>query len=116
MGRRDRIDELLRSAISRVLTSELKDPRVKLATVTSVQSTGDLSQARVLISVLGSDEDRATCIEALRGAKGFVRSQLASRLRLRTVPELRFELDRGAEHSQRISEILEGLHDSEPGT
>jgi ribosome-binding factor A len=89
---------------------------VRLAAVTSVSSTADLSQARVQVSVLGSEEERSSCIDALRHAKGFVRSQLASRLRLRTVPELLFELDRGAEYSQRISQILEGLHDSEPGS
>lgn len=112
MGRRERIDELLRSAIANLLTFEIKDPRVKLASVSSVSTTADLSRARVLVSVLGSDEDRQSCIEGLRHARGFIRSQLASRLRLRTIPELVFELDRGAEYSQRISDILEGLHDS----
>ena len=62
------------------------------------------------ISVLGSDEQRQEAIEGLRHAKGFLRTELAHRLRLRTTPELVFELDRGAEHSQRIADILESLH------
>ena len=71
----------------------------------------DLSHATVRVSVLGSDDERRRCVEALVHAKGFIRSLLARRVRLRTVPELKFELDRGAEHSLKISEILESLHD-----
>ena len=55
-------------------------------------------------------QQRQQTIEGLRHARGFLRTELARRLRLRVTPELVFELDRGAEHSQRISELLEGLH------
>ena len=111
MSRRtDRVSDVLRAELSDLLLREVHDPRVKLASVTAVEVTTDLRRAVVKISVLGSDEQRQETIEGLRHAKGFLRTELAHRLRLRATPELIFELDRGAEHSQRISDILEGLH------
>ena len=65
----------------------------------------------VKVSVLGDDLQRDDAIEGLRHAKGFIRTQLARRMRTRVVPDLVFELDRGAEHSQRITDLLESLND-----
>jgi ribosome-binding factor A len=111
MSRRtDRVSDLLRAELSDLLLREIHDPRVKLASVTGVEVTTDLKRAIVRISVLGDDAQRQETIEGLRHARGFLRTELARRLRLRATPELNFELDRGAEHSQRISDILEGLH------
>ncbi len=111
MSRRtDRVADLLRAELSDLLLREVHDPRVKLASVTAVEVTPDLRRAVVKISALGDDEQRQGTIEGLRHAKGFLRTELAHRLRLRTTPELIFELDRGAEHSQRIADILESLH------
>jgi ribosome-binding factor A len=108
--RTDRVSDLLRAELSDLLLREIHDPRVKLASVTGVEVTTDLKRAIVRISVLGDDAQRQETIEGLRHARGFLRTELARRLRLRATPELNFELDRGAEHSQRISDILEGLH------
>lgn len=107
--RTNRVAELLRDELNELILHRLKDPRVKLASVSSVEVTGDLSRARVSVSVLGEEEDRTSALEGLRNAAGFLRTQLARRLRLRTTPELVIELDRGAEHSQRISDLLEEL-------
>jgi ribosome-binding factor A len=108
--RTDRVSDVLRAELSDLLLREVHDPRVKLASVTAIEVTPDLRRAVVRISVLGSDEQRQEAIEGLRHARGFLRTELAHRLRTRATPELVFELDRGAEHSQRISDILEGLH------
>jgi ribosome-binding factor A len=108
--RTDRVSDLLRAELSDLLLREVHDPRVKLASVTTVEVTPDLRRSVVKISVLGDDTQRQEALEGLRHAKGFLRRELAHRLRLRATPELVFELDRGAEHSQRISDILEGLH------
>ncbi|HUF77404.1 MAG TPA: 30S ribosome-binding factor RbfA [Thermoanaerobaculia bacterium] len=114
MSRRtDRVGDLLRAELSDLLTREVADPRVRLATVISVETSPDLRHADVSVSVLGAESERREAIEALRGAQGFLRSRLARKVRLRNVPELRFRLDRGAEHSQRISDLLESLHDDE---
>lgn len=109
--RPDRVADMIRAELSEILQREVKDPRVRLSTISTVQVTRDLAHAKVLVSVLGTDPERDACIQALRKAQGFLRSALASRLRLRTTPELHFELDRGAEYSQRIEEILDSLHE-----
>lgn len=111
MSRRtDRVADLLRAELSDLLLREVKDPRVKLASIAGIDISPDLRRAVVHISALGDDAERVATVEALRHARGFLRSELARRLSLRTTPELVFELDRGAEHSQRIAEILESLH------
>ena len=117
MSRRlDRVEDLLRAEISNLLRTGIRDPRVGMATIVRVHATADLKHARVLTSVLGTEEERTGTIEALQHARGFIRSQLAARLRrIRVMPELNFELDRGAEHSQRMHEILEGLNDPDDG-
>ena len=109
-SRQGRLRDLLRGELAHVIRHEMRDPRVALATVADLEVSRDLSHAKVKISVLGDDaEAREEAVEVLQGAKGFLRSSLARRVRLRTVPELHFELDRGAEHSQKISELLKTL-------
>jgi ribosome-binding factor A len=108
--RQDRVAELLRAELSDLLLFRIKDPRVHLASVAGIDVSGDLGHARVRISVLGDEAQRQGAVEALQHAAGFIRSQLGKRLRLRVTPELVFVLDRGAEHSQRMTEILENLH------
>lgn len=111
MSRRtQRVGDLLRTELNDLLRRRLKDPRVRLATISQVTVTADLQRARVSVSVLGEEDERLGCVEALNHARGFLRSSLASRVRLRVTPELHFELDRGAEHSERISTLLEELH------
>lgn len=111
MSRRtDRVSDLLRVELADLLLREVHDPRVKLASVTEVTVTPDLRRAAVKISVLGDEEQRQATLAGLQHARGFLRTELAHRLRLRATPELVFELDRGAEHSQHISELLERLH------
>ncbi len=107
--RTEKVGDLLRSELSSIIQREMRDPRVRLSTVSGVTVSRDLSHAEVRISVLGQDEDRTESLAAFDRAKGFLRSKLARRVRLRVVPELTFKPDRGAEHSQRISEILEKL-------
>lgn len=111
MSRRtDRVSDVLRAELSDLLLREVHDPRVKLASITEVEVTTDLRRAIVKVSVLGDDQQRQEAIEGLRHARGFLRTELSHRLRTRVTPELVFELDRGAEHSQKISDLLESLH------
>ena len=118
MSRRTRrVADLLRQELAELLIHKVRDPRVQLATVSQVDVSPDLRRAEVKVSVLGEEEERREAVEALVHARGFLRSQLAHRLKnLKVTPELFFELDRGAEHSQRISDLLEDLHDhDDPG-
>lgn len=115
--RQQRIGDLVRQHVSSILLREVQDPRIRLASVSSVSMTPDLKRAHVRISALGPEEEREEVIEALGRASGFLRRQLATHLRgLRVNPELIFELDRGAEHSQHISDLLEELHDGSDGS
>lgn len=111
MSRRtDRVGDLVRAELSDLLARDVADPRARGAVVSSVDLSPDLKHAVVLVSVLGAEEERQEAVEALQGASGYLRTRLAKRLRLRNVPDLKFRLDRGPEHSQRISELLENLH------
>src|SRR6266567_993881 len=92
-----------------ILTGSVRDPRVGFVTVTAVEVSADLTHARVRVSVMGSDEDKAKSLEGLTSAARFLRAQLAKELPLRVTPELRFELDRGLEHAQQIDRVLRGL-------
>ena len=105
--RRERVAEQLREEISQLMMREMKDPRVRLASVSSVSMSPDLRQARVMISALGADDERTAVVAAMRHAEGFVRAQLGNRLEnLRSIPHLRFELDESIAYSVRISSML----------
>jgi ribosome-binding factor A len=104
--RPEQMAETLRQVITDALAREVRDPRVGFVTVTAVLVSGDLSHARVMVSVPGEDTEKARALEGLQSAAGFLRSRAARALTTRTVPELHFELDRGLEHAARINELL----------
>ena len=107
--RPERVAEAIRQTVAAFLTGNVRDPRVGFVTVTAVEVTPDLSLARVRVSVMGSEEEKAKSLEGLTSAARFLRAQLARELTLRVTPELRFELDRGLEHAQRIDRVLRDL-------
>ena len=105
--RSERVAEQLREEISSLMMRDMKDPRVRLASVSEVRLTSDLRQARVRISAIGDDDERSAVVAAIRHAEGFVRAQLGNRLEnLRTIPRLIFELDESIAYSVRISTML----------
>jgi ribosome-binding factor A len=104
--RPEQMAETLRQVITDSLAREVRDPRVGFVTVTGVLVSGDLSHARVMVSVPGEDAEKTRALEGLQSAAGFLRSRAARALTTRTVPELHFELDRGLEHAARINELL----------
>jgi ribosome-binding factor A len=111
--RTDRVADLLRAELAGLVQREVHDPRITHASLlgfTGIDVSPDLRRAVVKVSALGSEQERLAIVAALDHARGFLRSELAHRLRLRTTPELHFELDRGAEHSQSIADLLESLH------
>ena len=107
--RPERVAEAIRQTVAEFLTGNVRDPRVGFVTVTAVEVSGDLGHARVRVSVMGSEEEKAKSLEGLTSAARFLRAQVASQLPLRTTPELHFELDRGLEHAQRIDQVLRKL-------
>ena len=102
-----RIDELLRQEIARLISEEVRDPRVGFTTVMDARVSPGLRHARVYVSVLGDDAEKEAAVEALRRARGFLRGRLGSIVEMRYLPELEFELDRSLERVSRIEEILE---------
>ena len=109
--RTQRVGELLQAEISQLLLRSVHDPRVRMVSISAVDVSPDLRRAVVRVSVL-DEKQREESLAALRHAAGFLRRELAHRLRhMRVMPELIFEIDRGAEHSQHISDLLERLHD-----
>lgn len=104
--RPEQMAETLRQVITESLARKIRDPRVGFVTVTGVIVTGDLSHARVMVSVVGEDGDKTRALEGLQSAAGFLRSRAARSLTTRSVPELHFELDRGLQHAARINELL----------
>lgn len=108
MSRRtEQVAEEIRRHISELMLTEMRDPRIGMATVTAVEVSPDLKNARVHVSVMGSEEDETSSLRALRRASGFLRTELAKRMVLRQVPELRFDADRTTRQAVRISELLE---------
>jgi ribosome-binding factor A len=117
--RTERIDELLRQEIGKALESELADPRIGFVTVTDVETTADLSHARVWVSVIGTEEQRKETLFALRRAMPYVRHGLNSKIRLRRIPELEVRLDETVERGTRVLHLLDELeagHDPEVAT
>jgi ribosome-binding factor A len=112
--RRERVAEQLREEISALMLRDMKDPRIRLASVSEVRLTPDLRQARVRISALGDDGERHAVVAAMQHAEGYVRAQLGDRLEnLRTIPRLTFELDESIAYSVRISSMLRELNAEE---
>jgi ribosome-binding factor A len=103
------VAEAIKREVSDLLAREVKDPRVHFATVMDVEVAEDLRFAKIFVSVMGSDEEKAESLEGLQHATGFLRSQLGARIRLRFTPEIRFYLDRSLDHAFRIEELLQGL-------
>lgn len=102
--RSERVEELAREVLGEAI-SELNDPRVGFATVTSVKLSGDLRHARVYVSVLKAEEREQT-IAAIQHATPHLRTVLGRQVRMRYLPALEIEEDRTAEHGERIEQLL----------
>jgi len=113
--RLDRLAEEIKREISAILTEEVKDPRISMVSVTRVEVSNDLGSARVMLSVLGDEKKQAEVMQALEKARGFIRTELSNRIRLRQTPEINFRLDRSIEHSIRISSIINELNSDRSG-
>ncbi|GMK42687.1 30S ribosome-binding factor RbfA [Paenibacillus sp. PR3] len=108
-----RVGEQIKKELSQIIQSELKDPRIGFITVTGVEVTNDLSQAKVYLSVLGSEEQKEESLKAIARGTGFIRSELGKRMRLRHTPELIFKFDASIEYGSRIESLLEQINRGE---
>jgi ribosome-binding factor A len=110
-SRPDRVGEEIRHEIGRLLAREVHDPAIGFVTVTRVKVSPDLQLARVFYTQLGDEKARKETERALARATPFLRRHIGNRLRLRRVPELRFQFDQSVEHQDRIEKILIDLAD-----
>lgn len=107
--RTEKVQEFIKQELSKIILTELKDPRIGFVTVTRVEATGDLRAAKVFLSLMGSDEQKAATWQALQKAVGHLRTEIGKRINLRFTPELSLHIDETLEHSARINELLAKL-------
>jgi ribosome-binding factor A len=108
-----RVDEALREVLSDAIAKELKDPRIGFVTVTAVKTSRDLRHARVYVSVLGDQRERAETLEGLRSAHGYLQGVIASQLAFKRTPALVFEYDESIERAARLTELMQHAPDQE---
>src|SRR6266849_3846273 len=104
--RQEKLGELFAAELSDLLRTRIKDPRVGFASITHVEVSGDYRHAKIYISVMGSEEEQANTMKALKHATGFLRHELAGRIVLRYMPEIVFKLDTSIEQGARILELI----------
>ncbi|MGH9536010.1 MAG: 30S ribosome-binding factor RbfA [Terriglobales bacterium] len=104
--RAERLAEMIREGLTELIGGELGDARIGLAQVTEVKLPPDLRVAQVYVAVVGDAEQQRQSLEALLAARGYLRAELARRLQIRQVPELRFDLDRQEELDRRLGKLL----------
>ena len=112
--RSTRVGDLLQKEISQITIQELKDPRLGFVTVTGVSISDDLKNAKVFVSVLGSREEIEQTFDGLNSAKGFIRSCIGKRVKLRYTPELSFLLDESASYGAHIEDLIRDIKDENP--
>jgi ribosome-binding factor A len=113
-NRPERVAQRIKRETADILETTLRDPRLGgMVTVTDVEVTHDMAMARIYVSILEEGEAREKAMQALASAAGFVRRQLAPRLGLREVPELRFVLDTSIERGARVEDLLRRLAQGE---
>lgn len=102
----EKLQELIKQEIGKMLLYDIKDPRIGFVTVTDVEMTGDLREAKIYVSVMGNDEQIKSSMEGLQSALGFVRREIGKRIRLRFTPEISFAPDKSLDYSEHIQKIL----------
>lgn len=109
--RTERLSDLVREEISRLLLREIKDPRIGFVTITGASVSPDLHHVKVFVSVLGEEAAREDSILALRSASGFVQRALFRNLRLKHSPVVTFHLDDSMERGERIERVLRQIRE-----
>ena len=103
-----RVNEAIRAVVSETIPT-LKDPRIGFVTVTGVETTSDLAQATVWLSVYGGEKQRKATLSALESAAGVMQARVNRELHLRRTPQLAFAYDRSVEHGVRMTKLIDEL-------
>jgi ribosome-binding factor A len=108
--RSERLGELILAVISDLITREIKDPRIGFVTFTRVEMSNDLRHAKVFVSIIGAELEKARTLQGLSSATGYIRRHLGRALHLRYTPEIAFLVDESLAHGAKIAQILRQLH------
>lgn len=111
--KQDRMDMILQREISKILQFELKNPKLGFVTVTDVQCTRDMSQAKVFVSFLGKQDRNEAGLKILQQSKGFIRSTLAKNIKARKMPDLIFVQDLSLAQGNKIEQIIHDINEKE---
>ncbi|WP_126426462.1 30S ribosome-binding factor RbfA [Brevibacillus marinus] len=111
--RLNRVGEEIKKELSILLQREMKDPRIGFVTVTGVEVTSDLQQAKVYVSIFGSAEEQEASLEGLKKAKGYLRTEIGRRIKLRHTPDLVFKLDQSIDYGNKIDALLREISTDE---
>lgn len=112
--RPERVAHLMQREVADILQNKMRDPRIAtMVSVTDVEIAHDLSFAKVFVSILAEGEERDRTLKTLASAAGFVRHELAPRMGLREMPELRFLLDDSIQRGARVDDLLRRLQQGE---
>ena len=114
MGRMDRVNELIKRELCQLLRAELQDPRLEFVTITKVEVSPDLHNARVKFSVLGDSEQVRLVQQSLHHARSYIRKKIGKSIRLRFTPEFEFIYDPALEGSARLDHLFEEIHRMPP--
>lgn len=109
MRRKERIQEAIRKEMARLLLEELHDPRIGFVTVTGVDISDDLRNAKIYYSVLGTKKQEANTIKAMEQAQGFIRKCIAEAIDLRFAPQIILKLDHSVSHAIDIEKTIDDL-------
>lgn len=101
--------EAIREVVATSILTELSDPRVRDVTVLAVEVAPDMKEAKVSVSVMGTEEQQQLSLRGLQNAAGYLQSRIADRIESRYTPRLRFVLDQGVKNVATVSEILERI-------
>ena len=104
--RAEKIQELIKQEVSKIILNDLKNPHIGFVTVTQVEVTNDLRHAKIWLSLYGGPEEQDRTLQALNKSLGYIRSEIGKRIRLKFVPELALMTDNSLEYSSHIQKIL----------
>jgi ribosome-binding factor A len=102
-----RVNEVIREVLGAAIATEMKDPRIGFVTVTDVDTSPDLSAARVYVSVLGTEEEREQTMDGLRSAHGFLQGKIGAEMTMKRTPTLSFQYDDSLARGDRLTQLLE---------
>jgi ribosome-binding factor A len=101
--------EAIREVVSMAILTDLRDPRIEDVTVTYVEVSPDMRQAKVHVSIMGDDAKQRLCLHGLRSSAGYLQSKIADRIDTRYTPRIAFHLDEGVKKSLAINQLLQEL-------